>query len=86
MTPHKHWLCNYTPLSIPIRLANNAVIYSAGVGSMVFAPKVEGEFLRNVEFSRVLHVPELGSNLLSVLYLPCHHCFNVSIRLASQRP
>ncbi|KAI0755973.1 hypothetical protein BC629DRAFT_1254357, partial [Irpex lacteus] len=32
-----------------------------------------------VEFSRVLHVPELGSNLLSVLYLARNHRFNVHI-------
>ena len=79
MTPHRSWLRHYTPLIMPIRLANNSVIYSAGVGSMVFAPEVEGDFLQHVEFSRVLHVPDLGSNLLSVLYLTRHHRFNVHI-------
>ena len=35
--------------------------------------------MRKVEFSRVLHVPELGSNLLSVLYLVRNRGFNVHI-------
>lgn len=69
MTPHRGWLRNYTPCKIPVRLANHTVIFSAGVGSVVFAPEVRGEVVRSVEFTRVLHVPELGSNLLSVLYL-----------------
>ena len=34
---------------------------------------------RQVLFSRVLHVPELGSNLLSVLYLVRNHQFQVHI-------
>jgi hypothetical protein len=33
MTPHRHWIRNYTPLCIPIKLADNTVIYSAGVGT-----------------------------------------------------
>jgi len=28
MTPHRHWVHNYIPLRIPIRLADNRVIYS----------------------------------------------------------
>ncbi|KAI0340728.1 hypothetical protein BDW22DRAFT_1317826, partial [Trametopsis cervina] len=59
MTPHKHWLRNYKPLAVPICLANNTLVYSAGVGSVVFTPEVEVEYLRHVEFSRVLHVPDL---------------------------
>jgi hypothetical protein len=79
MIPHKHWLRNYQPLTISICLANNTVIFSEGVGSVVFAPEVEGELVRHVEFSRVLCVPELGSNLLSALYLAQNHRFNVHI-------
>ena len=26
MTPHKHWLRNYTPLRIPVRLANDQIV------------------------------------------------------------
>ena len=79
MTPHRHWLRNYQPCSIPIRLANNTVIQSAGIGTMVFAPRLKGGSAREVEFSRVLHVPELGSNLLSVLYLTRNSKFIVHI-------
>jgi hypothetical protein len=38
ITLHKYWLRNYKPLSISIKLANNAIIYSAGVGSILFRP------------------------------------------------
>ena len=34
MTPHSHWMCNYTPFCTPIRLANDHIVYSAGVGSV----------------------------------------------------
>ena len=75
MTPHKHWIRNYTPVRISVRLANGQVIYSEGVGSVVFALEVKEQLVREVEFSRVFHVPELGSNLLSVLYLVRHRNF-----------
>ena len=42
MTPHRHWLRNYKPCTIPVRLANNQVIQSAGIGTMVFAPRLKG--------------------------------------------
>ena len=79
MTPHRHWLRNYTPHRIPITLAKNTVIYSAGVGSVVFHPKLKGEVARVVEFTCVLHVPDLHNSLLSVLYLTRHAGFVVSI-------
>ena len=79
MTPHLHWLHNYTPCRIPICLADNRVVYSAGVGSVVFQPEVEEKLLHPVEFSRVLHVPDLRNNLLSVLYLVLHSQFHIHI-------
>ena len=79
MTPHQHWLHNYTLHHIPITLANNTVVYSASVGSVVFHPKLKREVARVVEFTRVLHVPDLHNNFLSVLYLTCHAGFVVSI-------
>ena len=39
----------------------------------------DGQFGRQMLFSRVLHVLELGSNLLSVLYLVRGHQFQVHI-------
>ena len=48
MTPHRHWLHNYTPHHIPITLANNNVVYFAGVGSVVFHPKLKGKVARGL--------------------------------------
>jgi len=69
MTPHRHWIRNYTPKCIPVKLADNKVIYSAGVGSVVFVPVIGGRKQQPVKFTNVLHVPDLRNNLLSVLYL-----------------
>ena len=79
MTPHWHWFKSYTPCRTPVCLANNTVIYSAGVGNVVFEPIVNGKLVRAVEFSRVLHVPDLRSNLLSCLYLTCHKGITITI-------
>ena len=69
MTPHRHWVRNYSPLCIPIRLADNSIIYLSGVGTVVFNPVVGGKALQPVEFSRVLHIPLLQNNLLACLFL-----------------
>src|ERR1700709_1628163 len=68
MTPHRHWLRNYAPKRVPIKLADNNIVYSAGVGTVVFSPVVDGKTVKRDEFPRVLHVPDLRNNLLSVLY------------------
>ncbi|KAG0707283.1 hypothetical protein DFH29DRAFT_995086 [Suillus ampliporus] len=89
MTPHHHWLRNYTPYRVPIRLADHNTIYSAGVGTVVFHPVIDGKSVRPVEFSRVLHVPDLRNNLLSVLYLTHNSGFHVTVgssRMSFQRP
>jgi hypothetical protein len=51
MTPHSHWIRNYRPFRTPIRLANNLIVYSAGIGSVVFVPTIRGKTTRAVEFS-----------------------------------
>ena len=79
MTPHRHWFRSYAPLQTPIRLADGKVIYSAGVGTVVFEPVISGRSQRAVEFTRVLHVPELANNLFSVLSLSKLHGFAVHI-------
>jgi hypothetical protein len=53
--------------------------YSAGVGSVVFNPTIEGKKCRPVQFTRVLHVPMLRHNLLSVLFLTRQRNFKVHI-------
>ena len=69
----------YTPKRVPIKLADNTVVYSAGVGFVVFHPNLEGKRGRAVEFSNILHVPHLRNNLLTVLYLTRHSSFVVQI-------
>jgi hypothetical protein len=77
MTPHRHWVHDYTPHQVPIHLADDSVVWSAGMGVVHFIP--EGKCSKCIEFKRVLHVPDLHCNLLSILYLT-HHCgFVVSI-------
>ena len=79
MTPHCHWLRNYTPRCVLIKLTNNTVVYSAGVGCVVFHPNLEGKRGRVVEFSNVLHVPHLHNNLLAILYLT--HCLSFVVHI-----
>jgi len=79
MTPHKHWIRNYKPLYIPIRLANNTIIYSAGVGNILFRPFIKGKETQSLLFTRVLHVPQLQNNLLAVLFLTKHRGYNIHI-------
>jgi hypothetical protein len=79
MTPHRNWIRDYTPFCVPIRLADNTIVYSEGVGSVVFKPVIAGKELRAVEFTHVLHVPDLQNNLLSVLYLSCRRGIDIYI-------
>ena len=51
MTPHAHWIHNYTSFQTPIHLANNIIIYSAGIGSVRFAPMIRGQMMQVVEFT-----------------------------------
>jgi len=56
MTPHRHWFKQYEPYIVPIKLADNTIVYSAGVGNITFIPVIQGKELRPIEFTRVLHV------------------------------
>jgi len=80
---------NYLPKCVPIKLADNKTVYSAGEGTVVFNAIVNGKAVRPLEFSRVLHVPDLRNNLFSVLFLTCHKGFTVSIdstKMSFQQP
>ena len=79
MTPHKNWIRNYRPYRVPVKLADHRIIYSEGVGSVLFRPIKNGNTYRDVEFTRVLHVPALRNNLLSVLYLTKYKGIDVHI-------
>ena len=79
MTPHRHWLRAYRPCSVPIRLADKTVVYSVGVGTVDFVPTLSGRKSTSVQFTEVLHVPDLQSSLLSVLCLARHHSYSIGI-------
>ena len=79
MTPHRHWLRNYESYRMPIRLANNQVVYSAGKGVVLFSPVIDGKPSEGVLLTNVLHVPNLQNNLLAVLYLTTKHNFTVVV-------
>jgi len=72
MTPHCHWVRNYSPLRIPIRLADNRIVYLSGVGTVVFNPvMMDGKPSQPVEFTRVLHVPSASSHKPDIVCEPC---------------
>lgn len=79
MTPHLHWLRDYKPFKVPIKLADDTVIFSSGVGSILFKPFVNSLQTQSLLFTRVLHVPQLQSNLLSVLFLIKHKGYTIHI-------
>ncbi|KAJ3745851.1 hypothetical protein DFH05DRAFT_1375517, partial [Lentinula detonsa] len=56
MTPHRSWFKSYSHHIIPIRLADNSLIYSEGIGTVEFQPEGGGQV---VKFCDVLHVPAL---------------------------
>lgn len=80
MTCHRHWFTTYSTNHTPIRIANNEVVYSMRIGSVCFQPVLGGKPGRLLEFERVLHVPALYNNLLSVLYLTHQKSYTVTIR------
>jgi hypothetical protein len=73
-----HWSSNlnYQPHCIPMHIANDAVVYSAGIGDVVTPSNCK---LPPCHLTCVLHVPELQNNLLSVLHLVTHHEFKATI-------
>src|SRR3984957_16117795 len=79
MTPHKHWFHSYSPHVVAIKLADHSTIYSAGIGSVEFQPVIDGIPKRPVVFHDVLHVPDLTSNLLSLLHLACVKGYVINI-------
>ena len=81
MTPHRHWFRSYSPHTVPIRLANSHIVYSAGLGSVVFQPESKGGALPPaVVLHDVLHVPDLASNLLSVYHLTRDKGYTVELQ------
>ena len=68
-----------TPHHILICLADGLMIHSEVIGSMQLTVVVHGQSIILLEFTNVLYVPILSSNLLSVLYLTMHCSFTTLI-------
>jgi hypothetical protein len=77
MMPHQLWFINYMPNHIPMHIANNAVVYSMGVGDVVITPS--NSKLPPCHLTCVLHISGLQNNLFSVLHLVTHHEFKATI-------
>jgi hypothetical protein len=58
-------------------VANDAIVYSEGIGSIVM--ELLDEWMDLVCLSHVLYVPALQNNLFAVLHLVTSHCFQVKI-------
>jgi hypothetical protein len=77
MSTQCHWFKTLKPHVVPICVANNAIVYSKGIGSIVMEPT--DNLLGLLLLTGVLYVPALLNNLLSVLHLVLNHCFRVEI-------
>lgn len=42
MSYHREWFLNYKSYSVPIKLADHTIIYSAGIGDVEFWPTIRG--------------------------------------------
>jgi transposase InsO family protein len=78
MMPHRLWFTSYCPHVVPICVANDTIVYSAGVGNVILTPT--NTSLCPCRLSCVLHVPELQNNLFAGLPLTLHHKFCVVIK------
>jgi hypothetical protein len=77
MSTQRHWFKTLEPHIVPICIANNAIVYSKGIGSVVLEPL--DKLLDPLLLSCVLYVPALQNNLLSILHLVSTHRLCVEI-------
>jgi hypothetical protein len=77
MSTQHHWFKTFKLHVVTIRVANNAVVYSKGIGSIVMKPT--NESLPLLLLSCVLYILLLQNNLLSVLHLVSASWFCVKI-------
>ena len=78
MTPHLEWIHDLRPWHVPIRLGDNSIIYSEGIGKVWFEPVLAGHPAPLICLSHVLYVPRLKSNLLSITFLSTQRNYEVS--------
>jgi hypothetical protein len=77
MMPHQQWFTDYKPHCISIRVANNAIVYSEGIGAFVIEPS--DQLLLPCKMTDMLYVPDFQNSLLTVLHLVSRHCFCIKI-------
>jgi len=70
MTPHRQWLTHYRAHRVPVRLGDNSVVWSEGVGVCWFEPMLQGSPTPLVRFSNVLYYqpPSVCHHLVSADY------------------
>jgi hypothetical protein len=78
MSMQRHWFKMLKPHVVPIRVANDTIVYSKGIGSIVMEPT--NNLLGLLLLSSVLYMPALQNNLLSVLHLVSNHRFRIEIK------
>jgi hypothetical protein len=67
MSTQRCWFKTFKQHVVPIRVANNAIVYREGIGSIVM--ELLDKSLDPVCLSCVLYVPALQNNLFAVLHL-----------------
>jgi hypothetical protein len=77
MSTQRRWFKTLKPHVVPICVANDAIVYSKGIGSIVMEPT--NNLLGLLLLTSFLYVPALQNNLLLVLHLVSNHCFCVEI-------
>jgi hypothetical protein len=78
MSTQHQWFKMFKLCVVPIHVANNAIVYSKGIGLIVM--ELLNESMDPVCLSHVLYVPALQNNLFAVLHLVTSHCFQVKIQ------
>ncbi len=79
MTPHRTLFRDYREAPGRVKVANNAWVPRAGVGSIEVQTKVNGKTYNKI-IPNVWHVPNLGQSLLSTMQLKRQGCWHISGR------
>jgi hypothetical protein len=80
MSFRKDWIRNLRSDRRPIRLADDTVVWSEGVGDVLFSPIINGAKRPEIFLKYVLYVPKLRSNLISVPFLTKYRGIDVNFR------
>ena len=73
MTPHRHWLHNYVPKRIPIKLADNKTVYSAGQSHYRWQGTQNIWIYTSLAYPRLEKQPSVCPIPHSTEGIHCHH-------------